>query len=156
METVSLLEFARSGRFGPVEIGVTREVVETCFGPPEGVGGRSRRDPVPLIWKYGDVQFTFEPRGGLYLAFVDLDGMLEGVPRGWGGLKIEPWVICSGLSQSALLESLAEAEISYAVRTKPKVELNVVTTAAGVEFGFPIGDSSEDVPGRLAYIAKSP
>jgi hypothetical protein len=42
---------------GAIHLGMTRDEVRAVLGEPDDVGGTSRRYKIPLIWKYGDVEF---------------------------------------------------------------------------------------------------
>ena len=48
---ISILEYLRSGRFGPVSIGSSRDKVLEMFGPADSTEGR--------LWRYGDICFEF-------------------------------------------------------------------------------------------------
>jgi hypothetical protein len=98
---VSLLAFLESGEFGGVHLGMSRAEVEGLFGPPDDVGGTSRRYRVPSIWKYGSFELHFQrPSGVLALVYSDHLGDLS------GGLRLE--LDAGGISEAMAL-SKAEA-----------------------------------------------
>ena len=78
-----------------VRVGMTREEVITALGPPDDVGGGSRKYPVPSVWKYGDVELHFinsrydaEGRGYSWpgpLVFIYMEN--EDHTEGWTLLK---------------------------------------------------------------------
>jgi hypothetical protein len=44
-----------------VRAGMSRQEVLAVLGPPDDVGGTSRKVPEPSIFKYGQVELHFEP-----------------------------------------------------------------------------------------------
>lgn len=56
-----------------IRIGMTREEVVEALGPPDDVGGTSRKYPTPAIYKYGKIELHFEPwkRGTLVRAYTE-------------------------------------------------------------------------------------
>jgi hypothetical protein len=50
-------EFLRTGEFGPVRLGDSVDSLRSIFGEPPVVGGTSRRQRIPGVWKYGDIEF---------------------------------------------------------------------------------------------------
>ena len=50
----------RTGRFGPVELGVPRWHVAFHLGAADGVRGESPQGGLPLVWSYRDVEFHFD------------------------------------------------------------------------------------------------
>ena len=48
---------------------MTRAEVVATLGPPDATGGTSRKQKLPIVYKYGDVQVHFGP-GGDCLFFV--------------------------------------------------------------------------------------
>jgi hypothetical protein len=53
-------ECRRTGRFGPVELGVPRWHVALHLGAPNGVRGESPQGGLPPVWYYRDVEFHFD------------------------------------------------------------------------------------------------
>ena len=69
--------FQATGRIAPLRLGATRAEVHRLLGEPDDTGGTSRRQRLPLIWRYGEVEFHFEPggNGGLWLIYREsVDG----------------------------------------------------------------------------------
>ena len=60
MVRVSLDAFLRSGTLGPIGLGVSRARVRIAVGDPETQSTTSRQHPLPMIWKYGDVELSFD------------------------------------------------------------------------------------------------
>jgi hypothetical protein len=56
-----------------ISIGMTREEVVEALGPPDDVGGTSRKYRTPSIYKYGDIELHFEPwkSGRLVMAYTE-------------------------------------------------------------------------------------
>jgi hypothetical protein len=69
---VSMREFLRSGAFGPLKVGATREQVRATLGEPDDWSIPSRRQRLPAKWKYGVVEFHFDPgTDTIYLIHAD-------------------------------------------------------------------------------------
>lgn len=61
-----------------LQLGMTREEVQAAVGAPQQTGGMSRRQRIPRIWKYGDVELHFRPSGELWLIYrEDAEGNPE-------------------------------------------------------------------------------
>ncbi len=79
-------ECSRTGRFGPVGLGSTRDELRYHFGEPDHVGGASRKQRVPSIWKYDEFEFHFDDEGRVWLIYTEgQDGqprVLAGPTRG--------------------------------------------------------------------------
>jgi hypothetical protein len=56
---ISLLTFVQSGRLGAIELGSTREEVETVLGLPPAWDAESKIDNA-RIWKYGALEIYFQ------------------------------------------------------------------------------------------------
>lgn len=56
---VSLQQFLETGTIGNLRLGVTAEDVRELLGPPDDVGGTSRKYPRPSIYVYGSVELFF-------------------------------------------------------------------------------------------------
>lgn len=135
MPTVSLHSFLATGNFGNVRSGWTRQQLENELGSPEAHGGESRKHRYPTIWKYGDIEFVFEPGrrdGYLYMVFFDAFD----VPHGWGKLVIEPWKISNSLTLEAGKSVLCEENIEYEVAQSPDPDCVNLVTASGVQLQF--------------------
>ena len=60
-----------SGDFASVRLGMTREEVRARLGEPDDTGGALRKQRIPLVWKYGEVELHFQPSGELFLIYWD-------------------------------------------------------------------------------------
>lgn len=66
-------EFRVTGDICPVRLGMTRDELKAIFGEPDDVSTMSRKQRVPAIWKYDDLEFHFEhePDGKLWLIYSE-------------------------------------------------------------------------------------
>lgn len=113
MTEVKLKEFLRTGKYGPVGLGMSSEDVKAALGFPDVVGETRGKKPRPALFKYGDWEFHFAPRQGqgdrLVLIFTDdFD-----VPSGGSKVKLDPWVIESGLPLEAAEKEFDRAGLKY-------------------------------------------
>lgn len=58
-----------------LSIGMTRDEVVAVLGPPDDVGGTSRKYRTPRIFRYGRIEVCFEPwkAGRLNLVYTEDD-----------------------------------------------------------------------------------
>ncbi len=99
-------EFLRSGAFGPLKIGATREQVRAALGEPDDWSIPSRRQRLPAIWKYGVVELHFHPgTDTVYLIHADDFEHLHAGPV----VDLDPW----WMHPDATLEQ-ARAELAAA------------------------------------------
>ena len=67
----------------------TRDELRRHLGEPDAVGGTSRKQRVPLVWKYREIEFHFGPDGRVWLIYTeDQDGnphVLAGPNTGQSG-----------------------------------------------------------------------
>jgi molybdopterin-guanine dinucleotide biosynthesis protein A len=65
---------ARLDVVGNVKIGMSREQVVAVLGPPDDVGGTSRRHRTPSVYKYGDIELFFghSKLGKLWMAYKEV------------------------------------------------------------------------------------
>lgn len=115
MPDVSLKEFIRTGEFGPVRLGMTREAVVAALGPPASRGPASRTGLPPGIDQYGDIEFHFDEHDGtLWLIHLEELARIR-VPRGGDGFELDPWIIQADLTAEALEAALAGLGVRYAI-----------------------------------------
>jgi hypothetical protein len=73
----------------PVGFGATRDELRGLLGEPGDRGGTSRKQTMPTIWKYGEIEYHFGPDGRVWLIYTeDADGnprVLAGQANGMGG-----------------------------------------------------------------------
>lgn len=151
---VRLEEFLRSGEFGPVRIGMSRDQLLLTLGEPERLGGTSSSQPVPLIWKYGDVEFHFDLRTGL-LALVYADSF--STPRGALGLQVEAGWLLGGLGLDEGLARLASADLAHAMRV-PDYDPGhaVLELESGVLLGFNVEARPDRGKRGLVFFSQGP
>jgi hypothetical protein len=152
MPIVSLQDFLGCGRFGFISLGVDRRAIENTFGQPENVEADSvKRRRAPDILKYGDVEFHFQSDdAGLWLIHIDRFSGPAGVPVGWGGCQIDPWVIKEGILRAEFERELERAGLPYILELKPKIDQERLVLPSGVKLGFEI---DQDEPQGLEFVS---
>lgn len=137
MVRVSLREFLTTGRFGPVEIGSSRDDVQRAFGPPDDRDARARTDEAARIWKYGDIEFHFDGGGArATLRLIHADSFAS-VPRGGSKVDLDPWIVSRTLSEDVAEGELTKARIAYALgRYEYDSHLDELRTSGGVSLLF--------------------
>jgi hypothetical protein len=65
--------FLKTGDPQPLQFGMTRDQIRSLFGEPHDIGGTSKKQRLPLILKYNDLEFHFGPKStdGLVRIFRD-------------------------------------------------------------------------------------
>ena len=108
MIDVCLLEFVRTGRFGPIELGINRNELKEIIGDPDQWGLHASVE-LADIWKYGDIEFHFNKSSQLYMIFADNFD----VPRGNESFRIKPWIIREFLDAQLFKAELTASGIEY-------------------------------------------
>lgn len=125
MAEINLLEFFKTGRFGPVCIGMSRREVRILLGAPDNY-------PAPDIWEYGGVELHFALSESNNpdthtLAKITFNPIYLAAPEKWQ-TDIAPWVFGSyfGPTQQEFKMALMKAAISYTdcKQTGEKVQAN--------------------------------
>ena len=107
---ISLKEWVRTARFGPVAPGMPFAVLREHFGEPDDVSVARTKYHEPSIWKYGDVEFYLDPDEGTLASILIHD---FSVPSGGPRLRLDPWILRGGLPLDVLTSVLREAQIPY-------------------------------------------
>ena len=129
----ALEAFARTGRLGPVALGIARSAVRDALGPPDD-GFADGPVEQSGIWKYGDVEVYFvgpAPDAAVWLIHFDYFN----VPTGGRSLDLDPWVIRREMPLADLQAALRRAGIPADTRPDPwNPGCAAVSTPAGVRF----------------------
>jgi hypothetical protein len=121
MAEINLLEFFKTGQFGPTHIGMTRSEIKAFLGAPDNY-------PSPDIWEYGGVELHFDSSASTNLdthplTQITFNPIYLSAPEKWR-TDISPWVFGSyfGPTQQELKKALMQAAISYTDYKQPKSE----------------------------------
>ena len=135
MITAHMVEFITTGGFGPVCLGLTRADIYQLCGPPDRMGGTSRRYPVPCIWQYGDIEIHFEQDGDRAVRLY-LDDFA--VPSGGNAIVLDPWIVYGGLTRSAFEDALRSMDVDYRLKDAPWAQgaVTVIQVPTGIKFWF--------------------
>lgn len=119
MAEINLLDFFKTGQFGPVQIGMTCTDVEALLGPPDNY-------TTDLVWEYGGIELHFaSPISAsppcYRLTQITFSPIYLANPEMWQ-TDIAPWVFGSyfGPTQQELKEALLQASISYKDYRRPE------------------------------------
>jgi hypothetical protein len=150
---VSLLEFLRTGRFGPTGLGVSREAVAQAFGPPDDRDAGSASDGVARIWRYGDVELHFA-RGPSPLHLVHAEHFA--VPGGGPRIELDPWIVSGQLRRDDAQRWLSGAGIAFTLRPLAFwPDLDELRTSSGVSLTFEGEDGTCPGERRLVSMSRS-
>jgi hypothetical protein len=112
MTSISLLDFFRSGQFGPIQLGMTRQEVYDLLGEPDGYGCPDTHLMKAGVWLYDAIELHFSPR--LWLITTDHISY----PDWWGhseSIRLDAWLFSDGRqpSKSDLEDGLTKLNIPY-------------------------------------------
>ena len=148
MSKVSLLEFARTGAWGPLRAGNDRGKVCEVLGEPPLWGPSEETIETATIWKYGDFEFHFLDD---YLTTIFTDWFE--VPNAGDAIEVDPWILHVELMLEPFKGALRNEGISFA--TSPNKYKNPdewdVITAAGTLFTFRERDNDYGPAGLCAF-----
>ena len=126
-----MLELVRSGKFGPLRHGMTREELRQLLGAPP-LWGTQKTEDHAVFWRYGDIEYYFDERAVSFL-FSDH----ENLTGGGSTLEIDPWIVRLGLPRIEFERSLALHSVNFTVaRWQYDASQQHVTTDSGVVFSF--------------------
>lgn len=133
MIKTSMLDFARTGRIGPIHCGLPREDLRKLLGDPPNWGLASSPAAQAQIWRYGNVEFHFNDLENVYLIFSDHDHLTDGGDT----LCLDPWVIQKELPRAQFEAELVRVGIDFVV-VRPAYDPNqrIIETVAKVNFVF--------------------
>jgi hypothetical protein len=150
MIRVALQSFVASGSLGPVSLGMSRARLHAELGPPDDVGGESRRQSQSRIWRYGDLEFHF---GGDNLSLIYLERVSgpDAVPAGGDCVDLDPWVLVRDAPFNTVLAALQAASLPYRVFSQPDLDRTLIRFPSGVDLGFS-GTIATDA--RLSFVSR--
>lgn len=156
MLILDLKEFLKSGKLGPLSLGIDRTVLKRTLGPPDAVGGQSRRHPNPQIWKYGDIEFSFD-RTSQVLVLIHIDGFsgTDGVPKGAESTRLEPWIIRKALARSTAEQELRAADVDFTTIPQLHFGQHLLRLRSGVVLGFLNNTDAFSGPAGLIFAYQS-
>ncbi|WP_433421665.1 hypothetical protein ACQP1V_11090 [Microtetraspora malaysiensis] len=137
MLQVSLLDFLRGGRFGPIRLGATRAAIRDLLGEPHAVHIATRRVAYEDIWKYGDFEFYFDDShdGADILWMIYTDEFT--IPRCGSGVDVDPWLLRWDLPLAEATAALSGAGVGWDPHPAPPPDMDSIVTTGGVHLGFP-------------------
>lgn len=142
-----MLNFIRTGAFGPVTLGLPRSQVRALLGEPDDWSAEARNDDSAAIWKYGTTEFHFYA-DRLWLIHSDEFHTPHGGPQ----LELDPWELRRELTVPDLKCALETANIPYVCKPDPGNAGGVAILAgAGVRFLF----AESDTPGSGGLLSFS-
>jgi len=143
--SVSMREFLRTGKFGEIQLGDTTEKLQNYFGEPPIVGGSSRRNRKPGIWKYGDVEFHLtQDRKRVWLIFCDT---FEELQMG-RTVSIDRWFFQGHAACELVEKELSAAQIKFHRLNMPHEPTGyLLRLDSGVELMFSTGSNPVTWPG---------
>jgi hypothetical protein len=142
---VSMREFLRTGKFGPVRLGASAESVRSFFGNPHDVGAGTPWRRTPGFWKYGDVEFHFtDDDQRVWLIFCDT---FERLHLG-DAASLDRWFFQGHPSCEEVERGLTAAQIPFHRQDMPHEPTGyLLHLDSGVELLFSTGSDTNLWPG---------
>lgn len=138
---VDLLDFLRSGRFGSVQLGMSRAQLFLFAGLP------TQPSPEATFWNYGNIEFHFVD-DRLYLIHTEpFHGILDGGPT----IDLNLWKLQPGITLHAVEEKLTNVGIEYHKSAAYGIHFLLVGT--GITLGFNNESGADSLPGDLVAIS---
>lgn len=149
MVKVSIEKFLRTGEFGPVRLGDSREQVLAHLGEPDHQAKPGKKLPV-MFW-YGVFEFYFLGEGeSLNCIYCDHFDSLYGSAT----MELDPWFLHGRVDRKIIEESLQSANIGYCLI--PTLQnLSSLHTVGGVKLLF-IDPESDDPSGLYSIGLEQP
>ena len=131
MAEINLLQFFKTGDFGPAKLGMSRAEVENLLGKPDSYFSSDEDHDsgdyaTAGIWEYGGVELCFatqdSPDASSHLLIeITFNPIFLAAPEKWQ-TDIAPWVFGSyfGPTRRELKEALGQAAIPYTEDKRPK------------------------------------
>lgn len=63
-------KFRETGDISPIRLGCSRDDIKAVFGEPDAISSVTRKRKMPAIWKYGPLEFHFEPENADTLVLI--------------------------------------------------------------------------------------
>jgi hypothetical protein len=132
MISASIKEFLKTGRLGPIELGMHQDHMLSLLGEPDGTGTRLCRNR-PTLLLYGVIEFYFDEDADFRLTTIHCDDFKE--LSGGKAIGLNPWILRGGLPLSDLKAALEREGIKFEDCRFSAWQLEGVRTQAGVELG---------------------
>lgn len=159
--SISLIDFCRTGHFGPITLGMTKLEVEQVFGKPPAWGGTFPWWPEELtrkataftlpytvysIWTYDAMEFHFGMQDRLYIIWCDHFDEL--VLHGQA-FDLQRWIFgpASSVPKNVCIAALKAEGIPY--QDKVRSHVGKLELASGVSLSY--DDETEHVHGIGKY-----
>jgi hypothetical protein len=103
---ISIRNFLHSGSFGPLGIGMLREEVRNILGKPDAFSVLSQGERLPTIWKYGVIEFHFDPHTD-QIWLIHADGFTYHPLHAGSAIDLVPWWMTPNATLEQALEALS-------------------------------------------------
>lgn len=148
MYVISVLEFLRTGKFGPIKCGMSELELQQVLGEPTDEGGFSRKQKKPLVLVYGDLQCGLdrETRAVIYLQLYPHSRRWDDDLMSADSYQFDSTGISFGMPFEDLCAQLKSADIQYDLIRE--IDDNILVTKSGVKAYFraqiPMIDAPDD------------
>jgi len=129
-----MLDFLRTGVFGGIKPGITRQELEQIVGTPSvwSVTKRRKRREVSAIWLYGSIEFHFADWSDtIWMIFSDHWPL-----KGSVSFELDPWILTENLTLPDAVAALKGANLNFLLTTDLQIERTELALDSGVALGF--------------------
>ena len=121
--SISLIDFFRTGNFGPIQLGMTRQEIYGLLGEPDWYQSPDTNLMRSNIWMYEPIEFHFFDESPLRLIFTDHISY----PNYWNSkrIRLDAWLFSNGYqpNKNELEAGLRKQHVPFTyIKIKPKDE----------------------------------
>ncbi len=137
MSTLSLETALRTGSFAGLRPGAATSEVLELLGPPDAVGGQSRKNPRGTVWKYGDAEVGFTMPAQV-LRYVRLAGWGPTGPELGRSLVLDRWWLDGPVTLPRFGARMEQAGLACEEVPAHDPKLRILRLSSGVQAYFEI------------------
>lgn len=126
---VSMLEFLRTGNFGPIKLGMPHSQLFLLLGFPSKYSNAS----LSFSWVYGNIEFHFHESGFLWLIHSDY---FRPVPNAGTNVEIDNWILCFGTPLTNVERELTKQGIKFHQTEQLEYIRSAYYLTVGAEIGL--------------------
>ena len=139
---VSLKSFLQSGRLSSLQLEMTQAQVIEALDVPEQVGGTSRQQRRPLVFKYGSLELYFSPSLPSVCEMMYIERPMTGTQFQLPScFEVEEWGLSALADRNEVEAYLHTNDIPYTVAPQQQsIALTFIISSSGVTICFDDAD----------------
>jgi hypothetical protein len=140
---ISIRGLLHTGAFAELPFGISRDQFLDRLGETKDVIFDSRRNRIPTLLRYGNVEFFVTADSNIFYGFLwkPYNDHNE-VPTGTDRLRIDPWILRRGVSRKTIEHELKKENISFGSSVRSD-GVRSLSLASRVDLNFWTEDDEE-------------